>query len=514
MTEIEKVRALLEAMTAQHKSLGDDIASKLEEKGAVWDERGAMVVKLEGAQAEQMKVLTALQGSMNTLRAELADAELERDRSKPAAVAKGTPHLFEVVRKSDGFKAYQKKHNQPGVTGWNLQPDDETSKVPAYLWATKDALTIDSTNNPGIVPPYYRPEIILNAKPAPVFRSLFPVLQTGPTNSVKVDRELVEYPWTAQLTANAAATATTALLDYTLGLSTAAPYNSVTFTEGANSETVTISAINTATGQITFAPALANLYTAPVNGADGNPTGGAIVSAAYFQCTPESNRKPRALDLFEEKTVPVCTLGHFIKVSKQILDDDARLERVLNQRMLNRLARMEDKAFLYGAGGDQISGIFPDAAVPRYDWSGSEAGATKIDHMINVIYEIIKQNYTPTALVVSPDDHKDIAKTKGDDGHYVLVMDISQSAPPTLYGIALLWSNQLERLPGDAGGDFVVADFQTSGTIYDRMSDELQIGMDGNDMTRNKRTILAERRFAFCIELPLAMAKGTFDAAP
>jgi len=359
-----------------------------------------------------------------------------------------------------------------------------------------------NTENPGLVNPYYRPDIVNIPRPILRLRQLFPVMQIPvATNAINIDRQTIQWDWAQKILAAVVATATTAQVERTTGLGTAAPYNSITFDDGTNSETVTITNIDP-DGTITFAPALANPYAA-----------GTFIRAEYFKCTPESTIKPTSRHRTEQTSYNVYKLTTTQKVSTEMLEDDMRAEQWLRNEMLAAIEQNAEKAMLYGSGNNCHLGIFEDSDVPRYDLSGGLSGANKIDHLIDVAFEVILQHYDPTNAVVNPIDLKDMFRAKDQEGGYLFLRNMDQMLPTQLISMALTWSTLLgiDRAT-NVGGDFFLGELGRAATIFDRSDSMIQIGTSGDDFEENLRTLLAEQRFAFPIYSPLAMAKGTFDS--
>ncbi len=504
--------AALEKMNAKHVAIGEEMMARIEERMNAADDklevRGRAVVsrdaKLNEMGAEQVEI----QRQMNDLRAALEGLELaKRDGGGGGEIDARNLSLAKAFIACSAYRAFsddpemaQKVGRQDMGSIWAREGRSRRAAL-----ATRADNNFDSTNNADLVKPDFRDEIVIPPKNTPLLRSLSTVLTTD-SDTVEVDRELVEYAWVSCAADTAIATDTELELDDVGGLGITAPYNALSIeSAGGDPEEVVISAIDTDTNIVTFAPALARAVAI-----------GDRVSADCYLCTPDGERKPQSLDTTEAVQYPVCTLASYEKASEQILTDSARSEQLINQTMLSRQARNEDKAGYYGPGGaKQITGIFPDADVPRFDWNvGLPTGTTKLDHLIDVFYEGQLQNYNFNAAILYPTDHKEVSKSKDDEGAYIFPLVPSDGAPPRVFSMALLMSNQLIKVAANDGGDFVMGDFMMGITFYDRENDTIAIGTVNDDFTRNLRTIRIERRFAMAILHPLALAKGTFIATP
>ena len=83
-------------------------------------------------------------------------------------------------------------------------------------------------------------------------------------------------------------------------------------------------------------------------------TGAAVVS--------EGQIKPQSNITFDLKSGPVRTIAHFMKASRQIMDDAPQLRSIIDGRLTYGLQFVEEAELLYGDGtGQHLLGIVPQA---------------------------------------------------------------------------------------------------------------------------------------------------------
>lgn len=343
------------------------------------------------------------------------------------------------------------------------------------------------------VRPFYRPDIVENARRMPVMRGITPTVPTTATDSVISTRESARRRLAAKLTALANSGATTFTVDNVQGFEAAAPFNVLILDNGSTTETLTIQSVNRTTGVITT--------TGP---SSINMAAGDYVYAANFIITAEGQVAPRGLVELANYTVPICRIASHVKASLEKLRDIVSAEDYINRNLSDLIADSEDSQFLYGLGGSspsRIKGIWNDSDVA----TSARGSATALDHILNNIYDLAENNYTPNAALVSVSVHKSLATLKDSTGNYLLWMSQGNGGmAPQLNVVRLVMTNML------ISGHGILGDFTRACTIYDREQAEISVHEVGSDALEHQRTIIASERVGFGIERPLALKKLTF----
>lgn len=202
-------------------------------------------------------------------------------------------------------------------------------------------------------------------------------------------------------------------------------------------------------------------------------------------------------------TAPVRTLAHYMKASRQILDDVPALQSEINNRLLYGLALEEEREILTGDGlQGRLLGLLPQAA--DYDTTLNVAGDTKIDKIRHAILQVTKANYMATNVVLNVKDWHDIELIKSTDGYYIVSNPMS-GAPPRLWGLPVLASLNMTV------GRFLVGNFPLGAQLFDRMESSIQVAnQNEDDFIRNLITILAEERVGLAVYRNDAFVEGGF----
>ena len=213
--------------------------------------------------------------------------------------------------------------------------------------------------------------------------------------------------------------------------------------------------------------------------------------------------KPESDLTFEQYNVPITTVAHWIKVSKQLMEDAPAVMARIDGRLRDGLAQRIDAQLLNGNGtSPNISGITDSGNFTAYT-------STSTDNLVDAInrakYLLWANGYTPDAAIVNPADWGAMERLKGTDGHYMYGLP-GFAAGMNPFGIKIVLSNNM------AAGSFAVGAFQRSTTVYNRTGAVVEMGYVGSDFTNNLVTIRAEERLGLGCELPGGIYYGAFDA--
>ncbi len=225
---------------------------------------------------------------------------------------------------------------------------------------------------------------------------------------------------------------------------------------------------------------------------------------AAAQATEGAKKAQSDLQL-EEVTVGVKTLAHYVKASRQILDDAAMLESYINGRLAYGLKLVEDKQLLNGdgsAGGLQgvmnVAQAFADKATMK--------NYTIIDQLRLAQLQVALADYPASGLILNPIDWAKIELEKDGQGRHI-IGNPQSLAQPTLWGIPVVQTQAI------TAGDFLTGAFNMGAQIFDRQQLGVAVSTENeDDFVKNLVTILCEERLALAIYRPDAFVKGKLVA--
>ena len=199
----------------------------------------------------------------------------------------------------------------------------------------------------------------------------------------------------------------------------------------------------------------------------------------------------------------------FIKVSTEMLDDIDFIEsEIRNELMRELMLDVENTAYSGNGTAPALNGIRTVAtAFAAGTFAGTVDNANSADVLRVAINQIaIANQEAPNAVLMHPSDITalKLLKVSATDKRYVdTLMYIGDTL--TIEGVPMIGSTLV------TAGTYLVGNFNLS-VLYQKQGVMINIGLDGNDWTKNMRTIIAEWRGALVTKNNnrTAFVKGTF----
>jgi HK97 family phage major capsid protein len=215
----------------------------------------------------------------------------------------------------------------------------------------------------------------------------------------------------------------------------------------------------------------------------------------------EGALKPQSDITYDRVSIPVRTIAHWIKASKQILADFKQLMTLIDGRMNFGLKLVEERQILYGDGtGDNLLGLIPQATA--YSSAFHRPTDTRIDVIRHAMLQVNLAFYPSTGIAMSPTDWHDLELTKDSLGRY-MIANPTQSTPGMLWGLPVAQAYSM------APGEFLVGALKLACTLFDREEAQLLVSNEDQDnFVRNLVTVLEEERIALAVSRPQAIIHG------
>lgn len=199
----------------------------------------------------------------------------------------------------------------------------------------------------------------------------------------------------------------------------------------------------------------------------------------------------------------------FIKVSTEMLDDIEFIESEIRSELVRELLKAVEQGIYNGAGTTNLlNGIYTTAtAFAAGAFALAIDNANEVDVLTVAVNQIELANQdAPNYILMNPTDVTRLMVTKlsSTDKRYVDRL-IQVGSTLTLDGIPIIKTTLV------TAGQYLVGDFNKAG-LYEKGGLQIQIGLDGNDLTLNLRTIIAEWRGAMVVKNNdrTAFVKGVF----
>ena len=221
--------------------------------------------------------------------------------------------------------------------------------------------------------------------------------------------------------------------------------------------------------------------------------------------TAEGELKAKSDLQFSDETVAVRTLAHYIKASRQILDDAAQLESYIGGRLMYGLKLVEDRQLLNGDGlNGNLKGIIPQATA--FADPASLANYTVMDQLRLAMLQAVLAEYPASGHVLNPIDWAIMELSKDAEGRYIIGQP-QGTVNPTLWGLPVVATQAM------GAGKFLTGAFNMGAQVFDRQQASIAIATENeDDFVKNMVTILCEERLALAVYRPEAFITGTLLA--
>lgn len=208
---------------------------------------------------------------------------------------------------------------------------------------------------------------------------------------------------------------------------------------------------------------------------------------------------------FADETSAVRTIAHYIKASRQILDDAAQLESYIGGRLMYGLKLVEDRQLLNGDGlTGNLKGIVPQATA--FADAASLADYTVMDQLRLAMLQAVLAEYPASGHVLNPIDWAIMELSKDKEGRYIIGQP-QGTANPTMWGLPVVSTQAM------GVGKFLTGAFNMGAQVFDRQQASIAIATENeDDFVKNMITILCEERLALAVYRPEAFITGTLLA--
>lgn len=222
--------------------------------------------------------------------------------------------------------------------------------------------------------------------------------------------------------------------------------------------------------------------------------------------TAEGVKKPETSITFSLETMPVATVAHWIKISRQLAMDNTALAAYVNTRMRYGVNKRVDTQLVVGNGtAPSLSGFIKAGNFTPHGYAAADLGDTLSKFVLirRVMGDLKNAGYVPNSIILNPVDwavmETELLTTKA--GQVAFKYD--EAGNPRLFGLPVI------EAVGMVVGNFSVGSFNEAATIHDREDVVIEMSdSDDDNFTKNLVTIRAERRLALTVEVPAAIRGG------
>ncbi|MCZ3202873.1 phage major capsid protein [Acinetobacter baumannii] len=220
---------------------------------------------------------------------------------------------------------------------------------------------------------------------------------------------------------------------------------------------------------------------------------------------PEAQDKPESELKLGMLELSVGTIAHFIRVSKQALKNMNMLAMYIESRMAYGVRLKLEYYVVNGhtpASGQQkiFSGLLEDGNFVTVTTATDD---TAIDVLNKAKYKAAATFIQPDCTILNPEDWGKIERIKGGDGHYIFGSP-GAVVQPVLWGVPVVFSATMPVTKYWTGP----LNYAFEGYL-DENVDIIVSTEDGNNVTKNLVTVLAEVDGSGAVVIPDACVSGT-----
>lgn len=209
--------------------------------------------------------------------------------------------------------------------------------------------------------------------------------------------------------------------------------------------------------------------------------------------------------------MPVSTVAHWIKISKQLAADAPALAAYVNSRMVYGVNQKVDTQLVVGDGtAPNLSGTYDSGNYTAHGIANAALGSTlkKLVLFRQVIAQLYAAGYAPDAIVLNPADWATIEIELFTTAAGQTLYNVNAAGQAFLFGLPVIQSI------GMAADTFQIGRFSEAYMIHNREGVVVEMSdSDSDNFTKNLITIRAERRLALATEKPAAVRGGDLTPA-
>lgn len=227
--------------------------------------------------------------------------------------------------------------------------------------------------------------------------------------------------------------------------------------------------------------------------------------------TTEALAKPESAITFELATMPISTVAHWVKISRQLASDAPALAAYINMRMAYGVNRRVETQLGAGNGvAPNISGLLDTGNYTAHGYTAANLGATlpKLVLIRKLIADLMVIGYPADAILLNPADWATVEIELLTTTANQVRVGVNAQGNTTLWGVAII------QAVGVTADTLLVGSFGQAATIHNREGVVVELSeSDSDNFTKNLITVRAERRLALTVDRPAAILGGDLTPA-
>lgn len=209
--------------------------------------------------------------------------------------------------------------------------------------------------------------------------------------------------------------------------------------------------------------------------------------------------------------MPISTVAHYIKISRQLAADNAALAAYVDTRMRYGVNRKVETQLVAGDGtAPNISGILDSGNYTAHGYANADLGSVlkKLVMIRKIIGDLQAAGDDPDGIILNPADWATIDIDLFTTAAGQALRTVSDAGVPMLFGKPIITS------VGMTADNIAIGNFAMACTVYNREGVVVEMSdSDSDNFTKNLITLRAERRLALATERPAAIRAGDLTPA-
>lgn len=230
--------------------------------------------------------------------------------------------------------------------------------------------------------------------------------------------------------------------------------------------------------------------------------------------TAEGGALPESSITFTLDNVPVQSVGHWIKLSRQLIADSAALAAYINTRLRYGVNLRVENQLINGNGtSPNLSGLFKSGNYTAHGYTTASLTAlglsatNRFDLIGKMLGDCQLADYPADGILLNPADWWTLRLTKDSTGRYLLG-EPGDNVVPMLFGTPVVASAAV------TADQVMVGSFGMAATKHDREGVVVDLSeSDSDNFTKQLVTVRATRRLALAVERPASLRAGDLTPA-
>lgn len=206
--------------------------------------------------------------------------------------------------------------------------------------------------------------------------------------------------------------------------------------------------------------------------------------------TAETTVAPESAAAYTLNTVNVREIPHWLATTRRAMADYGQVTTLINNELVNGVLDRVDTQIATGAGGGVLfTGIYNTSGISTQPLGGD----TRADAIHKAITQIEVAFLQADYVGMHPNDWQKLRLEKDADGQYLL-------GPAGMSGDKVIWGVPVVTSQAFTSGTPMVGAYKRSATLWLREGVTVSSGLDGNDFTNRRMTMLATIRAGFAVQ--------------